>query len=93
MTARHRPDDGDANGAALSDADLAILAAPPDRYHEYVVDVRREYAAVAEDAWRGGRAAVLRELQDKPVLFHTPYARRHWEEAARGNLTRELDLL
>ena len=32
MTEGHRPDADDANGCALSDADLWILAAPIDRY-------------------------------------------------------------
>ena len=44
LTETHTPDDGDANGCALSDADLGILAAPRERYDEYVAAVRREYA-------------------------------------------------
>jgi predicted metal-dependent HD superfamily phosphohydrolase len=90
MTEHHRPGLGDANGSALSDADLAILAAPADRYAEYVEDVRREYAAVPDEAFRSGRAAVLRQLSQKPSLFHTAYARQHWELRARENLAREL---
>ena len=41
LTERHAPSDDDANGCALSDADLAILAAAPERYTEYTADVRR----------------------------------------------------
>jgi predicted metal-dependent HD superfamily phosphohydrolase len=93
LTVHHWPADDDANGAALCDADLAILAAPPDRYAEYVADVRREYAHVPDDAFRAGRAAVLRDLQAKPHLFHTAYAREQWEAPARANLTRELTAL
>ena len=37
-----------------------------------------------------GRAAVLGALADKPHLFHTAYAREHWEAPARANLEREL---
>ena len=59
-TAQHDPDADDANGCVLADADLAILGAPDDRYHRYVRDVRTEYAHVSEDAWRTGRAAVVR---------------------------------
>ncbi len=90
LTATHRPADDDANGCALSDADLAILAAPAERYAAYVADVRREYAAVPDDAFRAGRAAILRDLLAKPHLFHTAHAREHWEAAARANLAREL---
>ncbi len=90
LTEHHRPADDDRNGCALSDADLAILASPAPRYAEYVADVRREYAAFSDADFRRGRSAVLRELAGKSSLFHTSYARRHWEPAARANLEREL---
>ena len=90
LTETHQPDDTDPNGCALSDADLGILAAPADRYREYVAAVRREYAHLEDDVFDLGRAAVLRGLADKPHLFHTAYARDRWETAARANLEREL---
>ena len=90
LTETHRPADHDANGCALSDADLAILAARPERYEEYAADVRREYAHVPDEAFRAGRSAILRDLLAKPHLFHTAYAREHWEAPARGNVEREL---
>ena len=74
----------------LCDADLAILAAAPERYAEYIADVRREYAHVPDDLFRPGRAAVLGDLLAKPTLFHTAYARREWEARARANVEREL---
>jgi predicted metal-dependent HD superfamily phosphohydrolase len=90
LTVHHRPADGDRNGCALSDADLAILAAPESRYAAYVADVRREYAAVSDADFRRGRAGILRELAGKPTLFHSAHARHHWEPVARANLEREL---
>ena len=93
LTEQHRPDDDDANGCVLSDADLAILAAPADRYDEYTADVRREYAEVPDDAFAAGRAAILRDLLAKPRLFHTAHARTHWEARARANVERELRVL
>jgi len=90
LTETHRPDDTDANGCALSDADLAILAAPDQRYDEYVAAVRREYAHLDDDVFAAGRAAVLQALAEKPHLFHTAYARDRWEAPARANLEREL---
>jgi predicted metal-dependent HD superfamily phosphohydrolase len=93
LTVAHRPADDDANGQLLCDADLAILAADDDRYQEYVDGVRREYLHVDDVAFRAGRAAVLRELVAKPVLFHTAAARSRWEERARSNLARELSQL
>ena len=93
LTETHRPAADDQNGCALSDADLAILAASPPRYAEYVADVRREYAQVSDDDFRAGRAAVLSDLLAKPRLFHTAYACERWEPAARANVEAELSRL
>ena len=90
LTETHRPLAEDTNGAALSDADLAILAAPPQRYAAYVAAVREEYAHVNDDDFRAGRAAILADLLAKATLFHTAHARHHWEAPARANLEREL---
>lgn len=90
MTAHHRPDGADAAGGALSDADLAILAAPRERYDAYASGVRADFAHVADADFRAGRAAVLADLAARPHLFHTARARALWEAAARANLEREL---
>ena len=90
MTETHLPDDGDANGCALSDADLAILATPVERYEQYRAAVRQEYAHLPDEVFVPGRESVLRSLAEKPHLFHTSYAREHWEDPARANLEREL---
>ncbi len=89
-TAKHDPAADDADGQVLSDADLAVLASPPTRYATYVDDVRREYAAVPDDAFRAGRAAVLQALLAPPRLYRTPSAHDRWEAAARANLEAEL---
>ncbi|MEU6218347.1 hypothetical protein ABZ845_12630 [Streptomyces sp. NPDC047022] len=93
LTVGHAPEPGDANGAVLCDADLAILAAPPHAYAAYTAAVRQEYGFVPDEAFRVGRAAVLRQLLDLPGLFRTPYGRREWEATARWNLAAELELL
>ncbi len=93
MTARHRPDAVDANACALSDADLAILAAPRGRYDTYVSGVRADFAHASDEEFRAGRRAVLLELASAPHLFGTPQGRELWERAARANLARELAAL
>lgn len=90
MTVHHRPADHDAAGCALSDADLGILAADPERYADYVAGVRGDFAHVAEADFRAGRLAVLRDLAAKPSLFHSARARELWESRARANLDREM---
>lgn len=90
LTAEHRPTADDLLGQLLSDADLAVLAAGPDRYAEYVRGVRAEYAELDEVTFRTGRERVLGALLEKPTLFHTGSARAMWEDAARRNVAREL---
>ncbi len=90
MTETHEPEEQDANGSALSDADLAILAAGPSRYREYVEQVRREFSHIDDDLFAAGRAAVLRDLLRKETLFATDYGKKNWEAAARDNAEAEL---
>ncbi|MEV0442542.1 hypothetical protein AB0I84_11970 [Streptomyces spectabilis] len=93
LTVTHDPADGDRDGEVLCDADLAILAAPPDAYAAYAAAVREEYAFVPDEAFRQGRADVLRQLLALPRLFRTPHGAAHWEAPARENLSAELALL
>lgn len=90
LTADHRPAGDDDRGQALTDADLAILAAPPARYDEYRRTVRTEYAHVPEREFRAGRRAVLADLAAREHLFTTTHGRAHWDAPARVNLAREI---
>jgi len=90
LTRDHRPAPGDRAGEVLCDADLAILAAKPERYAAYVAGVRTEYAHVPDADFAAGRAAVLADLLARPTLFHTERARTLWEGPARANLRREI---
>ncbi|GAA3061072.1 HD domain-containing protein [Streptomyces glomeratus] len=93
LTVTHHPADDDHDGQVLCDADLAILGAPPAAYAAYTAAVREEYGFVPGDAFREGRAAVLRELLALPRLFHTPYGQERWEATARYNIGSELEML
>ncbi|MEU0164896.1 hypothetical protein ABZ214_05475 [Streptomyces iakyrus] len=93
LTVTHDPADDDPDGQVLCDADLAILASPPSAYAAYTAAVREEYHFVPSDAFREGRAAILRQLLDLPRLFRTPHGTAEWEATARYNLTAELEML
>ncbi|HTL30889.1 MAG TPA: hypothetical protein VL282_16785 [Tepidisphaeraceae bacterium] len=86
----------ESNGSALGDmfldADLAILAAPPEQYRAYSNGIREEYAWVTDHDFRNGRVAVLQGLLDRPKLFHTSMCSA-LEEPARNNLKDELEQL
>lgn len=90
LTEHHRPAPDDANGCALADADLAVLAAEPQRYAEYAAGVRAEYAQVPDRDFALGRISVLEALVGRPWVFSTRPARDRWEHAARANVAREL---
>ncbi|MGI8523650.1 MAG: HD domain-containing protein [Nocardioides sp.] len=93
LTATHDPAPDDDAGAALCDADLAVLAAPTERYDSYAAGVRRDHPHVCDTDFALGRAAVLRDLAGRAHLFHTAYGREWWDAAARANLARELQRL
>jgi predicted metal-dependent HD superfamily phosphohydrolase len=93
LTVTHDPAEDDRNGQVLCDADLAVLAAPPSAYAAYTAAVREEYGFVPSDAFRAGRAAILRQLLALPRLFRTPYGESEWEATARYNLSAELEML
>jgi predicted metal-dependent HD superfamily phosphohydrolase len=93
LTESHDPGAGDGRGVALCDADLAILAAAPDRYAEYTAGVREEYADLSDAEFRAGRLTVLRDLATRGSLFGSAYAREHWESRARENLRAEIEAL
>ena len=90
LTLTHDPGPGDRVGALLSDADLAVLGADPGRYGRYAADVRQEYAAVPDEAFREGRTAVLRTLLERPRIYRTEEGHRRWDAPARHNLQREI---
>ncbi len=91
VTADHVVDPADRVGVLLCDADLAVLAAPAERYGQYAADVRVEYAHVPDPAFAAGRSAVLRALVDRPLLYAG--GRPAWEARARANVAAELDRL
>jgi predicted metal-dependent HD superfamily phosphohydrolase len=93
LTAGHDPAPDDANGAVLCDADLAVLASPPEAYAAYASAVRAEYAHLSDDVFAAGRAAVLEQLLALPALYRLPAIAEQWTGRARANLTAELTLL
>ncbi|MEQ9506823.1 MAG: hypothetical protein RLO80_11180 [Hyphomonas sp.] len=97
-TAKHLVPDGlmpddKADLSLFLDMDLSILGAPPPVFDQYERDVRAEYAAVPDDAFRKGRAAILKNFLDRPRLYFTNICAARWEAAARDNLARSIAAL
>lgn len=93
LTSGHEAPADDVAAGALMDADLAILAAEPERYLDYAAGVRAEYAHLPDETFSRGRAAVLRELLERDPLFATTLGRTRWELTARANVAVELRML
>lgn len=89
---RHAPDPSDFDCAVLCDADLAMLAAEPQRYKAYLHDVRAEYSHLPVEDYVRARVRILHKLLDRESLFVSPLGAA-WEEPARQNLSAELQRL
>lgn len=85
---RHSPDPADFDCAVLCDADLAMLAAEPQRYKAYLHDVRAEYSHLPVEHYVRARLKILDKLLGRPSLFSSPLGAA-WEEPARQNLSAE----
>ncbi|WP_370235680.1 MULTISPECIES: HD domain-containing protein [Henriciella] len=97
-TAKHQVPDGlerdDAHDLALFlDIDLSILGAPAAVFDRYETDVRREYGFVPDEAFRAGRARILKGFAERQELYFTDAGRGLWDARARSNLQRSLDRL
>jgi predicted metal-dependent HD superfamily phosphohydrolase len=93
LTKTHKPAPGDGTGSLLCDADLEVLARPAAAYRRYAAAVRLEYAHVPDVDFARGRAGILRGLLDGGSLYSSERGRSLWENAARANLTAELEEL
>ncbi|HVT79214.1 MAG TPA: N-methyl-D-aspartate receptor NMDAR2C subunit [Phycisphaerae bacterium] len=83
-----RPDE-----EVVVDIDLSILGQPPAIFDAYEQAIRKEYGFVTDDAFRKGRAAILRRFLARPGIFATDCFRGQYEAQSRVNLTRSLQIL
>jgi predicted metal-dependent HD superfamily phosphohydrolase/8-oxo-dGTP pyrophosphatase MutT (NUDIX family) len=85
-TKTHQPTSPES--AQLSDADMAMLAAPRERYLRDAAAIRDEFALLDDELWLHGRTAFLRQTLAGPI-FHVHHER---EGQARANIEFELML-
>ena len=90
-TQKHeRSDDHDLQ--FLLDIDLAILAASPERFDEYEQQIQQEYAWVDSDIYSIKRKEVLVHFYQTELLYQTEYFQKHFEQKAKQNLKRILNI-
>lgn len=93
MVTAHQAAPPPGDPAVLVDIDLAILGAAPERFAEYEVQIRKEYAWVPEFLFRRKRAEVLQGFMRRPRLYSTPVMFDRLESNARANLSRAINAL
>lgn len=90
MVTRHEALPYGPDAQLLVDIDLAILGATPERFNEFEMQVRREYAHVSDADFRVGRSRVLRGFLERPRIYATEFFSRRFEAQARENLARAI---
>jgi len=82
-----------ADAKLLVDIDLSILGADAERFDEYEVQVRQEYAWVPAPLFRRKRREILMEFLARPHIYGTNWFRERFEATARANLQRSVTRL
>jgi predicted metal-dependent HD superfamily phosphohydrolase len=90
LATKHNANPDSLDAALTVDIDLTILAASATRFDEYEAQVRREYAWVPEEVFRGARAKILREFLARPRIYFTDFFSDRLEAPARENLQRSV---
>jgi predicted metal-dependent HD superfamily phosphohydrolase len=93
LASRHNGSHASGDRALFLDVDLSILGAPRERFLEYEVQVRQEYAWVPEPAFRSARRAILARFLERPRLYWTEPIADRLEATARANLQDSLTRL
>lgn len=85
----HSPKNNDLDAKIIIDADMAVMAAPPQRYRQLIEGLRNEVPFLnSEDFLKRRKRAIMR-LLGRRYIFFSPVGRR-WDEIARENLEAEL---
>jgi predicted metal-dependent HD superfamily phosphohydrolase len=77
----------------MVDIDLSILGRKPEIYDRYETAIREEYKWVPKVTYRRERRAVLRGFLERERIFITDPFHKRYEEPARQNLKRAIDVL
>ncbi|MBW4601850.1 MAG: HD domain-containing protein [Calothrix sp. FI2-JRJ7] len=89
-TKHHKASEDDLESQILLDADLAILGSDPQRYREYILGIRQEYAWVKENEYNTKRSQVLQKFLQRARIFSTSELYQQLELIARNNIKTEI---
>lgn len=77
----------------FTDADLSVLGADWDTYAVYYRNIRKEYAIYPDMLYNPGRKKVLQHFLAMDTIYKTAVYRDRYEQKAKENLQRELELI
>ncbi|GAA5025062.1 hypothetical protein GCM10011506_09250 [Marivirga lumbricoides] len=86
-----KSDESDTN--FLLDFDLCILGDTPEKYQEYIRNIRKEYSIYPDFLYKRGRKKVLKHFLKMNQIFKTAEFVVTFEKQARVNLENELKSL
>jgi len=78
-------------GRLFMDFDMAILAAPREKYLNYCQNIRKEYSVYPDLLYNAGRKKALQHFLATDNLFLSDIFRDKYEKQARENLQFELN--
>ena len=93
VATRHGVDALSGDTAVVVDIDLSILGREPPEYDVYERAIREEYKWVPGPIYRKKRAELLESFLARPVIYETKHFREVYEEGARRNLRRAIEVL
>jgi predicted metal-dependent HD superfamily phosphohydrolase len=77
----------------LINFDLKILAKDWDDYKIYFEQIRKEYRIYPDFLYKPGRAKALKHFLENEFIFQTDEFRNLYEEKARANIEKEINIL
>lgn len=82
--------DNDPDLSIFLDFDLSILGSDATIYDVYARQIREEFSLMPSFMYKRGRRKVLKNLLERPNIYHTTVFRHLMEAKARENIEREL---
>lgn len=93
MATQHNEEVQSSDQKLIVDIDLSILGASVETYDEFEKNVRKEYKWVPMFIYRRKRKALLQSFLNAPSIYHLPYFKDKYENAAKNNINRAIKQL
>lgn len=77
----------------MCDLDLSALALPDEEFDANTLAIREEYAHVPDELFLSARRKFLQKILDREHIFYTEHFRTNYEDRARANLLRSLQVI